>query len=91
MPELLTTGIKRGEAVALGAGKVPLAALKGACLCQAMEKQTGQRCLNLDISRSVSEEIKPVSLKELRPSITRPGRRRAKIRSRLPPEIGRAS
>lgn len=54
-----------------------LAALKGACLCQAMEKQTQQRCLNLDISRSVSEEIKPVSLKEPRTSIIMPGRRRA--------------
>lgn len=27
-------------------------------LCQAMEQQTRQRCLNLDISRSVSEEIR---------------------------------
>lgn len=70
MPELLTTtGIKRGEAVALGAGKVPLAAPKAPGSAERRVPLPGpgrdthrKHCLNLEISRGVrrKRETKPV-------------------------------
>lgn len=70
MPELLsTTGIKRGEAAALGAGKVPLAASAAPGSTERRELQPSLRsnrhkkyCLNLEISRGVSRnrQINPV-------------------------------
>lgn len=61
-----------------------LVAPKGVCPCQAMEQQTRQSCLNLDISGIVSEEIKPVRLKGAQAEHHK-ARTESSIRSPLPP------